>query len=83
MPDRIQIQREDAGEDMELRVPEPVTVFYGKHFHCPNCSAGYQNPEPHDPYHVCSYCTQVVDLRSMMRAVNPYVEHGPPVTPAA
>ena len=79
---RTQIVREDSEESGVLTTgrPEPPTVVYGAHFHCPNCSAGYKLQDQTDPYVNCSYCTQEVDLRLLMKT---RIEHSPQTTPAA
>ena len=81
---RTQIVREDAGETGLLTTgkPEVPTVAYGRWFHCPNCQANYElvDFQGQDPIVNCSYCTQEVDLRKLMKT---RIEHGPQTIPAA
>ena len=63
---RTQVVREDAGEDAVLTVPMPVELSYGKCFHCPHCNVAYENPDPADPFVICSFCSQLVDLTAYL-----------------
>ena len=69
---RTQVARENADEPMILRVPVPVEpeLVYSDVFHCPACNTAYKLTEllnPKDPWHICAFCGQNHDLRSLLR----------------
>ena len=68
-------------EPVRLAEPQPPETAYGKYFHCPGCGTSYVLTEavnPLDPWHVCAFCAQIVDLRAFVRGS----EH-PGLTPVA
>ena len=53
-----------------LRAPMPPETVYGKFFHCPTCGVSYTLVEAvadDDPWHVCAFCAQVIDLKAFLR----------------
>jgi len=82
---RTQRVREDAdGEVEELIAARPPEAAYGKYVHCGFCSVAQKvSTIPIGETHIqCPYCGRGIEVFNL-KYTNPYVEHGPPVTPAA
>ena len=80
---RIQIQRENAGDDMHCFVARPPEFVIKGRVACGVCSTSHEPQNKHDTHPQCPWCGNLIDLTAHMKVPNPYKEHGPNLTPAA
>ena len=67
MTDRILIQRENAGDDMELRAPRPPEFIIKGRVSCGVCSVSHKPTNPHDTHQACPYCATIIDLTAYLK----------------
>ena len=79
---RIQVVRENAGEDMELRVPVPPEAVCKGRVSCGHCSTSHTPFDRSDTHPQCPWCGNLIDLTAHFAKAPPF-EHGPDLTPAA
>ena len=79
---------ENAGDTEISIAARPPEAAYGRWVHCGFCSTTHDTStlylHPRETHIQCGICGKLVELPlKAVRQPNPYVEHGPGLTPAA